>query len=216
MADGAANNIGEGCTHKNTAALMVGTSGAMRVVYEGEPPRLIPSGLWCYRVDNRRCVLGGALSDGGGLIDWLRQNLNLPANAEKLIAEREVGSHGITFRPFFAGERSTGYDENARGAIIGLTMAHDSLDILQAAMEAVGYRFAEILKQIENVTPVEKIVASGGALHASPVWTRIISYVLGRELTISKVPEASMRGAVLLVLEALGRIRSIEDFRTKL
>lgn len=206
VADGAANNIGSGCASDGKAALMVGTSGAMRVVLD-EPPARIPDGLWCYRVDHRRYIVGGALSDGGGLLDFLRQNLKLPRNAESLIAKRPRGSNGVTVRPFFAGERSTGYDENARGAILGLTMANDSVDILHAAMEAIADRFAEILRQIETVTPVSEIVASGGALQNSPVFGSIIAQTLGRELVLSAAPEASMRGAVLLALETIGKIQ---------
>jgi gluconokinase len=206
VADGAANNIGSGCTSRGKAALMVGTSGAMRVVLDS-PPAKIPNGLWCYRVDHRRFILGGALSDGGGLLDWLRGNLNLPKNAEALIAKRQTGANGVKVLPYFAGERSTGYNEDARGAILGLTMAHDSVDILHAAMEAIAARFAEILRQIESVTPVREIVASGGALKNSPVFTRIIADALDREMTLSDVPEASMRGAVLLALETIGKIQ---------
>lgn len=206
VADGVANSVGSGCTSQGKAALMVGTSGAMRVVLE-EPTAKIPDGLWCYRVDHRRYILGGALSDGGGLLDWMRANLNLPKNAELLIVKRPPGSHGVTVLPFFAGERSPGYDENARGAVVGLTMAHDSVDILHAAMEAIAARFAEILRQIETVTPVRDIVASGGALTNFPVFTRIIADTLGRELTLSDTPEASMRGAVLLALETIGKMK---------
>ncbi|MGD9630130.1 MAG: gluconokinase [Pyrinomonadaceae bacterium] len=206
VADGAANNIGSGCMTSDTAALMVGTSGAMRVVLE-TPPKHIPDGLWCYRVDHRRAVLGGALSDGGGLLDWLRANLNLPKNAESIIAKRLPEKSSVTVEPFFAGERSTGYDENARGAILGLTMANNAVDIYQAAMAAIAGRFAEIFRQIETATPVHKIVASGGALHNSPVFTHIIADALNREITVSSTPEASMRGAVLLALETIGKIQ---------
>jgi sugar (pentulose or hexulose) kinase len=38
IGDGAANNIGAGCVQKSKAALMIGTSGAMRVAFAGEPP----------------------------------------------------------------------------------------------------------------------------------------------------------------------------------
>ena len=62
-------------------------------------------------------------------------------------------------------------------------------------------KIPEILRQIETVTPVRNIVASGGALRNSPVFTRIIADTLGRELTLSDTDEASMRGAVLLALE---------------
>lgn len=200
VADGATNNIGSGCLTDDTAALMVGTSGAMRIVLD-QPPQEIPIGLWCYRVDHRRAILGGALSDGGGLLDWLRTNLGLPKNAESIVAKRLPAKSPVTVQPFFAGERSTGYDENARGAILNLTMANDAVDIYQAAMEAIAGRLAEILRQIETVTPVKHITASGGALHNSPVFTRIIADTLGREITLSDTPEASMHGAVLLALD---------------
>ena len=44
-----------------------------------------------------------------------------------------------------------------------LLQTHDAVDIFQAAMEAVAYRFAEILKQLNSVVKVKEIVASGGA-----------------------------------------------------
>ena len=205
-ADGATNNVGSGCITSDTAALMVGTSGAMRVILN-DPPKTVPDGLWCYRVDHRRAILGGALSDGGGLLDWLRSNLSLPKNADSIIAKRLPTKSPVTVEPYFAGERSTGYDENATGSILNLTMANDAVDIYQAAMEAIACRFAEILRQIETVTPVRNIVASGGALHNSAAFTRIIEDTLGREIILSKAPEASMRGAVLLALETIGKIQ---------
>ena len=119
VADGAANNIGSGCVTRDTAALMIGTSGAMRVVYVGEPPEHIPQGLWCYRVDRTRVIVGGALSDGGGLYEWLKRNLRIDLTDEQIsreILRRGTGAKGITFLPFLAGERSTGYNENAAGS----------------------------------------------------------------------------------------------------
>ena len=204
IADGAANNIGSGCVKQTRASLMIGTSGAMRVAFSGEPPENIPTGLWCYRVDRERVILGGALSDGGGLYRWLSKNLRLAGDAETLIAGREPDSHGLTFMPFLAGERSTGYNEEAAGVIAGLRSSNDSTDILHAALESVAYRFAEILDQLNSVGRVREIIASGGALHKSPVWAQIIADVLGPDLALMIAPEASMRGAVLLALESCG------------
>jgi gluconokinase len=210
IADGAANNIGSGCVGEGKVALMVGTSGAMRVAFEGDSPKRIPSGLWCYRIDRKRVIIGGALSDGGGLYQWLSDSLKLPKNAETGIAKRPSAGHGLIFLPFLAGERSTGYNENATGAILGLRSSTDSIDILQAGMESVAYRFAEILDQLNEVVKINEIIASGGAIRESPVWTQIIADVLGRDLTISAATEASMRGACLLALESIGKIENIE------
>jgi gluconokinase len=210
VGDGAANNIGAGCVTESWAALMVGTSGAMRVAYTGEPPDVLPTGLWSYRIDRGRVIIGGALSDGGGLYRWLQDNLRLDKNAEREITGRPPDSHGLTFLPFLASERSTGYHEFARGSIFGLTSHTDAIDIAQVAMESVAYRFAKVFEQLGRITKIKNIISSGGALRQSPVWTQIISNVLGRKISLVGAHEASMRGAVLLALESLGNIESIE------
>lgn len=217
IGDGAANNIGAGCVGKSKAALMIGTSGAMRVAYAGEPPEKIPEGLWCYRIDRRRVITGGALSDGGGLYRWLKDNFRLKENDDKTeaeIANRGADAHGLTFLPFLAGERGTGYHEAAAGAILGLKSATDTIDVVQAALESVAYRFAEIFDRLGDVCRIREIIASGGALRESPVWTQIIADVLAQNLSLPDTREASSRGAVLLALETIGKIKSIEDLET--
>lgn len=217
IADGAANNIGAGCVTKEKAALMIGTSGAMRIAYVGEPPADIPPGLWCYRIDRRRVIIGGALSDGGGLYAWLKHTLKVTEIDDEIEGEislRAPDSHGLTFMPFLSGERSTGYHEDATGAVLGLTQNTTAVEIVHAAMESVAYRFAEIFEQLQTVCPVAEIVASGGALRESQVWTQIIADVFGRELTLPDTREASSRGAVLLALETIGKIESIEKTDT--
>lgn len=217
IGDGAANNVGAGCLQKSKAALMIGTSGAMRVAYKGEIPEHIPDGLWCYRVDNKRLIVGGALSDGGGLYRWLKDTLKIAEVDDEIEAEiktREPDSHGLTFLPFLAGERSTGYHENAKGAILGLTQSTTSVEITQAAMESVAYRFAEITDELQTFTKLETIIASGGALRESPVWTQIIADVLGQNLSLPDTREASSRGVILLALENIGEIENIADLPT--
>ena len=213
IGDGAANTIGSGCTRREQAALMIGTSGAMRVLYEGEPPEELPAALWCYRADRRRVIFGGALSDGGGLHQWIK-DLLLPNDESELIESAldvlEPDAHGLTVLPFWAGERSTGWSTEARGAILGLTVRTQPIEILRAAMEAIAYRFALIAKDIDHLAPGAAIIASGTALRSSPVWTQMIADVFNRAVTLSDPREASVRGAALLALEAAGKIQSIE------
>lgn len=211
IADGAADHVGSCGIGENRASLMIGTSAAMRVAYAADPPKNIPDGLWCYRIDRKRVIVGGALSDGGNLYQLIKTRFKLPANTEDALRRRAPSDEDLIVLPFFFGERSTGYNEDARGAIIGLRATHDGIDILQAAMEGVAFRLADIYTRMKKVADIRQIVASGGALRASPVWTQIIADVLGRDLTISDANESSSRGAVLLALESLGKIRRIND-----
>ncbi|MBA2713003.1 MAG: gluconokinase [Rubrobacteraceae bacterium] len=206
VGDGACSNVGSGCTSSDRLALMVGTSGAMRVLWKAESVE-IPEGPWCYRADAERYVMGGALSDGGNLIEWLRNTLRLPdpADTERLLSSIEPDSHGLTFLPLFAGERGPGWADLANGTIAGLSMSNEPIEILRAAMEAVAFRFAMIAQMLETASPGEKeVIASGGGLLHSPTWTRIMADTLGRPVTVSGVNEASSRGAALISLEALG------------
>jgi gluconokinase len=133
--DGACSNVGSGCTGSARLALMVGTSGAMRVLWKAESVE-IPDGPWCYRADAERYVMGGALSDGGNLIEWLRNTLRLPdtEKSEELLSEMVPDSHGLTFLPLLAGERGPGWADRANGTVSGLSMSSKPVEILRAAM----------------------------------------------------------------------------------
>ena len=71
VGDGAAANIGSGCTSEERVSISLGSTSAVRLVTRSEVPH-IPQGLWCYRVDRSRSLLGGALTEGGNLFNWLK------------------------------------------------------------------------------------------------------------------------------------------------
>ena len=213
IGDGAANAIGSACTTRANLALMVGSSGAMRLMHRGEPPAQLPPELWCYRADENRIILGGALSDGGNLYEWLRVSL-LPGEEDESIEQSltllEPDAHGLTILPFWSGERSTGWSLKAKGTILGLTNKTEPIEILHAAMEAVAYRFALIHRALAPFAPDAAIIASGTALRCSPSWIKILADVLGTPITLSTYRESSTLGAALLALEAAGKIENIE------
>jgi gluconokinase len=208
VGDGATANLGSGCATPQQIALTVGTSGAMRVVQTAPVPR-VPAGLWLYRVDRRRALLGGALSNGGVVYEWMTTHLNLaaPGPLEAQIAAMAPDEHGLTVLPFFAGERSPGWQPDAAGAITGLRVATSAVEILRAGLEAVAYRFALIYAGLRpDAGQGARFVASGAGLLHSPAWMQIMADVLGVPLVASAEPEASSRGNALLGLEVLGAI----------
>ena len=196
--DAACSNAGAGCTGRERAALMVGTSGAFRVLYETDQPQPKP-GLFLYLADASRVVEGGALSDGGNLFAWLERTL---ADASGSLADRDPRDHGLVFLPFLGGERSTGWNPHARGSVHGLTFATTPLDLRQAAYEGVAFRFAAVADLLPDVS---EVVATGAGLLRDPDWVQIMADALGRPVTVSAVPEASLRGAAVLALEGQGR-----------
>lgn len=209
--DGACSNVGAGCVGPDRAALMIGTSGAMRVCWEttGATP---PPGLWCYRVDRQRVLLGGSLSNGGNLHAWLRETLRVgdPATLEREISALPPDGHGLTVLPFLAGERAPGWLASARAVVAGLSLATRPVDIARAGLETVAYRFALIHALLQEACPtITEIVGTGGALTASPIWVQIVTDVLGVPVRPCTEVEGSSRGAALLALEAIGALPSL-------
>jgi gluconokinase len=192
---------------------MIGTSGAMRVCFAAEDAA-VRWGLWCYHATPAYFMLGGALSNGGILWEWLQRTLRLPeaAATEQALLAMEPDAHGLTVLPFLAGERSPNWVGNARAAFVGLSLNTQPVDMLRAGLESVCYRFALIYELLQTVVPGRpQLVANGGAVLHSPLWMQMLADVLGASLTASGEEEATSRGAALLALLSLGVISSLED-----
>ena len=219
LGDGACSNVGCGCAAADRIALMIGTTGALRTVRPaGDSP--VPAGLWSYRLDRSREMVGGVLGDGGNLFEWMSTTLGLglPAREidEALLAAAPAG-YGLSVLPFLTGERSMGWDPRARGAVMGLRLETTGLEILQAGVEAVAYRFAAIMRALRPAVPeAQEVIGTGGALRVSAAWGQILADVLEFPLSCSDEPEASSRGAAVLALEALGLITCAGSMRPRI
>lgn len=214
VGDGAAANIGSGCINHNQVAISMGTSSAVRVVI---PDNIlpVPSGLWAYCVDRQLALVGGALSEGGSLYAWLVSVLNLTKyhDLEASLAKLLPAGHRLTLLPLLAGERSPRWRGDARGMISGITIATTPLEILRAGMESVVFRIAEIYQLLTPLLATKaRVIASGGALSNSKLWTQMLSDTLGKPVALSLDQEASARGAAMLAQRSLGLVDSLDDF----
>jgi gluconokinase len=199
--DGAASNVGAGCVSPDRVAVNIGTSAAIRVVEEAGKAAPLHRELWRYLVDDDHVVTGAAFSGAGNLYAWLRQVTALPQEGavEEELAKVPPGSRGVVVMPYHAGSRPPLDLAAGSGAITGLSLATTATEILAATLESVCYRLASGYEALASTTGREpEVVASGGAIVASPWWQQTLADVLGRPVRIVDEPEASARGAALL------------------
>jgi len=106
--------------------------------------------------------------------------------------------------PFWTAERAPTWDEDATGAITGITQATTALDLFQAITDA-GYhrlaRIAELVLKGENEPP--RLIVSGG-IQRSPLALQRLANVLGQPVHPNDEMEASLRGAAIYAIEKLG------------
>jgi gluconokinase len=205
IGDGAASNLGSGATRPGFAAINVGTSGALRVVQQGREAGA-PYGLFCYRVDAQRWLVGGAVSNAGNLRAWCLRELKLPdeGTIEAELAKRPGPEHGLVVFPSWTADRAPTWNETVTGAVHGISQHTSAIDLLQAITEATYHRLARICDLVvAGQKTLPKFIVSGG-IQRSPSSLQRLSDVLGHTIYPNDEMEASLRGAAVFVLEKLG------------
>ena len=164
---------------------------------------------FCYRLDDRRFIIGGASNNGGNVLDWLsRQVFGSRQPVERLLREAarvEPGSEGLLFMPYLRGERAPVWDNGAVGAFHGLTHRHGRRHLARAALEGVVLNLRLIVEAMPQWEACRSIALSGGAAQ-DPLWQRVVADVFERPVEVPSpdAADASVIGAVMLAREALG------------
>src|SRR5947209_17217564 len=203
IADGFASNLGTGADDETTAAVAAATSGAIRVLVH-DLPEHIPPGLWCYRVDARRSLLGGALSDVGRVVSWLQATVQLgEQDPDELFAGAPDPATPLVL-PYLSGERATGWAASARAVVSGISTATDGAALVRGAMEGVALCYARIADQLRaGVGDPHRIAASGRITQDLPGWLQVLADVLDAPVEPVTAKRTTLRGTALHALEVL-------------
>ena len=160
-------------------------------------PERVPPGLFCYRINTQQSLIGGAVSNAGNIFAWLTQTLKL--SGDPFDQDTAPGSHGLTVLPYWAGERSLGWHDDAQATISGITLATTPADMARASLEAVLYQLAAIDEVLcQSLGHVPDLIAAGGVFVQSPGWAQVTADILGRAITLCADPQATARGTALL------------------
>ncbi|MDH3255097.1 MAG: xylulokinase [Acidobacteriota bacterium] len=212
--DQAAQAVGVGAVTSGVVALTLGTSGV--VFASSEKPLTEPEGrmhAFPHAVPDTWHVMGVMLSAAGSL-RWYRDVVASDVDYDALLgeaAEVEPGSEGVVFLPYLSGERTPHADPHARGAFVGLTLAHGRGHLTRAVLEGVAFGLKDNLALMAAVglEDVGQVRISGGGAR-SPVWRQILADVLGVELVSVETSEGAALGAALLAGVGSGVWESVE------
>jgi xylulokinase len=179
-------------------------------------PNLI-SMPYCIEPEKVSYIYGGA-STAGALPRWFLTNFaeddsaETYAKLEQEIVDKKIpaGSNGLIVLPYFMGERTPIWDENASGLIFGLSLSHTKAHIFKAILESAAYSLLHIMESMANGVKVEKIVLVGGGAK-SDVWKSIFADVTGIPVyTPVKAVEAPLGDAFMAGI-GTGLIKSFDE-----
>ncbi len=203
--DGALANLGSGATDEHSMAITIGTSSAVRMVtaevYTDPQMR-----TFCYHLDGKQYIIGGASNNGAVVLQWLKDTLLQTSETHEQLfaaaAKIEAGCNGLLFIPYILGERAPVWNSNARGVFFGLDVSHTKAHLVRAVLEGVVYSVYSIGRIIMEKRTVTAIHATGGFTQGD-LWVQILCDMFNCTVLVSGAVESSAAGAVKLGMEAL-------------
>ena len=149
--------FGQGCFDEGQAKNTYGT-GCFLLLNVGrksiEPKNGLILTLACDETGKPCYALEGSVFIAGAVIQWLRDGLELIADASQSqsIAESVNDSQGVYMIPAFAGLGAPYWDMYARGAILGITRSTTKAHVVRSALEGIAYQVKDLIGAFEQCT----------------------------------------------------------------
>ncbi len=161
-------------------------------------------------------VIEGSQTSTGSTLRWFVDNfmpklrhdyVKLDAMAESI----EAGSQGLLVLDHWQGNRSPFTNDDSRGVIRGLTLAHRPIHIYRAIIEGCAIGTAVIVDTLKNCNYEVKKIIIGGGITNSPLWMQVHAETLGTSVFQSEKANVSLMGCAILAAYACGYYTSIFD-----
>ena len=195
-----AARLGAGADSAGTYSVVAGVTREFVVLPDADAPDVLPvaSGVG---FNLQSMVIGGGLTR-----QWAARLLgDVEVGAELL--ESEPGSRGVRFVPHLGGQAYPARP-NLRGAWIGLTWAHEPIDMYQAVLEGVALSNANAFVRMRELyadVHLDSITVFGGGAR-SAAWNQIKADAAGvRYESLGDLPATSL-GAAMLAAQGIGQI----------
>ena len=202
--------FGQACLAPGTAKITYGT-GAFLVANTGtDTPRSANRllGTLGYGVEDGSTAfaLEGAIFNAGTVIQWLRDDLGLiadaPASEAKAAALDDNG--GVYLVPAFTGLGAPHWDANARGTISGLTRAASADHIVRAGLEAAAYQTHDLLEAFAADGADVGLLRVDGGMAANDWLMQFVADICDRPVERPDFMEMTALGAAALAGIQLG------------
>lgn len=209
--------FGQACFKPGMGKSTYGT-GCFMIVNTGDQPAVSHNKLLTtvgYRLDGKPSyAMEGSIFVAGATVQWLRDGLNLFADAEETeaLARQTRAGHSVYLVPAFTGLGAPHWDPKARGAIFGLTRDTGIAEIVAAGLQAVCYQTRDLqncMNDDMDATPT-KLRVDGGMVKNS--WLmQFLADMLGVEVDRPAVLETTALGVAYLAGLRVGWYSSLEE-----
>lgn len=196
--------FGQACFYEGDLKNTYGT-GCFALLNTGTQPVFSHNGLLttiAWKLDDEiYYALEGSVFVGGAVVQWLREEMNLikTSDESEKLARRVEDSQGVYFVPAFVGLGTPYWDDNARGAIFGITRGTNKAHITRAALEAIAFQSKDVIDTMQKESSLEvKILRVDGGATKNKLLLQFQADLLNCEIHLPKCLETTALGVAYM------------------
>ena len=210
--------FGQACHQRGMAKNTYGT-GCFMLMNTGDSPvnsrhKLISTVAWRLEGKPAQYALEGSVFIGGAAVQWLRDGLGIIEHASDVeaLAASVPDAGGVVLVPAFTGLGAPHWDQNARGAIFGLTRGSTRAHIARATLESIAFQSADLAGAMRDDAgvPLSELRVDGGAA-VNNFLMQLQADLMGINVVRPKITETTALGAAYLAGLAVGFWKTQEE-----
>jgi glycerol kinase len=160
-------------------------------------------------------ALEGSVFVAGAAVQWLRDGIKIIKDAKKTeVLAHASDNEDVYFVPAFVGLGTPYWDDDARGAIFGLTRATSVADLAKATLEAIAFESKDVMEAMVKASAIEinEVSVDGGA-SANNYLMQFQANLLNKKITRPLCLETTALGAAYLAGLATGYYKDLNDIK---
>lgn len=197
-------------------------TGAFIIMNTGKEPIQSENGLLttlAYGLDGEvYYALEGAIFVAGSAIQWLRDGLRMFRDSPQSedYATRVDTTDNVYVVPAFTGLGAPHWDQDARGAVFGLTRGTEKEHFIRATLESLAYQTRDVVDAMnaDAGLKTETMRVDGGA-SMNDFLMQFQSDILDVTIERSKIMETTALGAIYLAGLATGFFKDLDEIKAK-
>jgi glycerol kinase len=202
--------LGHGCRQPGDGKITFGTGAFALAVSGPQRPaagegRLAATIAWQLRGEPAMFALDGAVYNAASALNWAKSLALFGDFAEIThFASPTALSRGICFVPALSGLACPHWDRDAAGLWIGMDLATSREDLLQAVLEGVALRTAEVVRTMAAACPLSHPISIDGGLARNPYFGQFLANALGCSVSVASSTELTALGTARMALLGSG------------
>jgi glycerol kinase len=186
-----------------TGAFALAVTGPKRV--DGSKFGILSTVAWKITGAAPQFAIDGGVYNAASAVNWAK-GLGLFKDYSEMAGfdQPSALSRNLVFVPALSGLACPHWDRGAAGLWLGMGLDTTARDLVQALLEGVALRAAEVIAAMAELTTLGESISIDGGLTKNPYFNRFLANALGKTVVVQESPELTGLGTARMAMLGAG------------